>query len=270
MKPTFVILGCRGTMPVSGKSFVKYGGGTSCFCLKTKEGIIVVDAGTGIFHLDESRREELPPAALLFTHFHLDHLMGLPFFGRFHNPKARVTLMGDVRSCGKWRSAVADLVAPPYWPVPLSRLGAKVVFKDLPGGKNELELYGVKISWCSLCHPQGCLAYRFETGKKSVAIVTDHESGRIEADKRVADFCAGVDFLIHDAQFTGAELKYHRGWGHSSWEQAVRMARRTDAGRLILTHHDVGRDDAQIDAIVAAARRHFSKVAAAAGGMVLF
>jgi len=270
MPPIFTILGCRGTMPVAGKSFVKYGGLTTCFSLKTSLGIVIVDAGTGLFRMKEDDREELPPAALLFTHFHLDHIMALPFLKRFHNPGSRVTLIGSPKQHGCWRGALMKLFAPPYWPVPVTRFGAKVVFRDLPVGKNGIELHGIRISWCPLSHPQGCLAYRLETGGKSVAIVTDHESGAAAIDDALAEFCSGVDFLIHDAQYTPSELKYHRGWGHSTWQQAVRMAARAKVRKLILTHHDVGREDREIDKIVANASRCFPGVMAARAGMTLF
>lgn len=270
MKPSFIILGARGTMPVSGKSFEKYGGRTTCFCLKTDEGLIIIDAGTGISLLDEKQDEELLPATMFFTHFHLDHILALPFLRRIDNQKSSLKLMADSSRPTDWRSALMNLFAPPYWPVAITKIAAGLEFNDLPVGASTFELYGVRISWCPLFHPQGSLAYRIETDDKSVAVVTDHECGDAKLDEILLRFCANVDYLIYDAQYTPAELTTHRGWGHSSWAEGADIAAKAGVGELILTHHDYKRRDDEIDAIVEHARRRFPTTRAAGERMVLF
>jgi len=259
MKPSFIIYGARGTLPVAGKPFIRYGGHTTCFCLKTAEGLIIIDAGTGISLIDETTDEELLPASLLFTHFHLDHIMALPFLKRLANHQSSLKLMADSSRRPDWRSALMNLFTPPYWPVALTEMGACLEFNDLPALAGNLELYGVHISWCPLFHPQGCLAYRLETDDKSVVIVTDHECGDPKVDDILLRVCSKADYLIHDAQYTPAELKKCRGWGHSSWAEGTDLASKAGVGELILTHHNYKRRDDEIDAIVETARRRFRK-----------
>ena len=175
-------------------------------------------------------------------------------------------------SAGKtdWRAAVTNLFGRPYWPVSINEVAARVTFADLPAKANAISLYGVLVSWCHVLHPQGCVAYRFDTGCASVAVVTDHEKGDQELDPMLIRLCAKVDFLIYDAQYTPEELTARRGWGHSSWREGAEIARETGAGELILTHHDSQRSDAGIDAIVRKARRSFPDTRAAREGMRLF
>lgn len=257
-------------MPVSGASFAKYGGHTTCFCLKTDAGLIIIDAGTGISLIDETTDGELLPAALLFTHFHLDHIMALPFLKRLANHKSSLKLMADASGQADWRSALMNLFAPPYWPVALTEMGAGLEFNNLPAGAGRLELYGVHISWRPLFHPQGCLAYRLETVDRSVVIATDQESGNPKLDDILLRFCSKADYLIYDAQYTPDELKARRGWGHSSWAKGAELAAKADVGELILTHHDYKRRDDEIDKILATARRRLPKTKAAGEKMVLF
>jgi len=270
MKESFVILGARGTTPVSGRHFEKYGGHTTCFCLKTSRGLIIIDAGTGISLIEETKDEELLPATLLFTHFHLDHIMALPFLKRIYNSNSSLKLMADSSRKPDWRSALTNLFAPPYWPVAITKTAAGLEFNDLPSAAGSIELYGVRVSWRPLYHPQGSLAYRLETGKKSTAIVTDHERGNATMEEALLNFCEGVDFLIYDAQYTPDELETRRHWGHSSWAEGAEIAAKAKVGELILTHHDYKRRDDEIDKIVKIARRRFPKTRAAGEKMLLF
>ena len=256
-------------MPVSGKCFEKYGGHTTCFCLKTSQGLIIIDAGTGISLIDEIKDEELLPAAVLFTHFHLDHLLALPFLKRIYNQKSSLKLMADPFRRPDLRSTLMNLFTPPYWPVLIDKTAACLEFNDLPSAAG-FELYGVRVSWCPLYHPQGSLAYRLQAANWSVAVVTDHECGDPKLDDILLRFCSKADYLIYDAQYTPDELETRRRWGHSSWAEGAEIAARAKVGELILTHHDYKRRDDEIDAIVENARRRFPKTRAACEKMVLF
>lgn len=270
MKPSFIVLGARGTLPVAGRQFLKYGGHTTCFCLKTAAGKIIIDAGTGITLLGENKGEELKPATLLFTHFHLDHVIGLPFFNRLYNPGAALRIMADSARADDWRSALKDFVRPPYWWIKWNNLPAAIEMKDLPPRTNSMQLNGVRVSWCGVSHPQGCLAYRLDAPSGSVAIVTDHEHGNRKRERALRELCANCDHLIYDAQYLPAEMRAHRGWGHSTWEKGVELARAVGAGELILTHHDFRRADAEIDRMVKKACRFFGNTKAARENMALF
>ncbi|MBN1674266.1 MAG: MBL fold metallo-hydrolase [Kiritimatiellae bacterium] len=266
----FVIRGTRGGTPVPRREFLKYGGNTTCFTLETAQGILVFDAGTGIasLHEDLAERGERPPVTILFTHFHMDHVMGLPFFDGLYMDHSRLTLVGDPARETDWRATLRTFVGKPYWPIGLGEAQARLELEDLPSA-GALTIYGVRLSWCPLCHPQESLAYRVEAPGVSVVVATDHEPGTPEVDERFLAFCRGAGCLICDAEFTPEEYPAHRGWGHGTWAAAARLAEQAGVGRLILTHHNRYRQDAQLDAIVAQARAAFANTDAASEGLVL-
>jgi len=268
-KPVFTIHGARGTTAVSGREFNRYGGETTCFSLATRQGILIVDAGTGIIALGDQlmRQGELPPITIMFTHFHLDHVIGLPLFKPLHRPGASITLMADPHRKENWSAALQTLFAPPFWPVALPRFGAAIRFQPLPRQSRCMRLYGAEIAWHPLRHPQQCLAYRLNIQQRSFVIATDHELDADSADETFPDFCRGTNVLIADAQYTSAEYATHRGWGHGTWAACARLAATAGVGELILTHHDYRRQDSQIDRLVCQARRLFPTTRAARSGM---
>lgn len=272
--PQFTIYGARGTHPVSGRAHLRYTGDTSCFGLETPAGLLVIDAGTGITTLGNAlgARTHVPPIQLLFTHLHLDHVIGLGAFAPLFRREAQVTLRADARYLGRWRAGLTTLIGGPFWPRPLPRLGARVRFAELggrshgPAGRMRT-LEDVRVRWCPVRHPQGCLSYRLETTRVTVVIATDRECGDRRLDAAFLEFARGADILVHDAQYTPAESHRRRGWGHSTWEDAVRVARQARVGQLVLTSHDPARSDEAIEAIVRQARRRFRRTAAATAPM---
>lgn len=268
---SFYIHGARGTMPPAGRQFARYGTQTTCFSLRTPQGLIVIDAGTGIIALADhlARAQTLPSITILFTHFHLDHLIGLPLFKPLYQESTRITLMADSKRPGGWQRQLQALMGPPYWPVKLAHAGAAIRFKNLPTQRPSLRLYGIDVSWCPLWHPQQCLAYRLDGLGRSIVVATDYEPGQPQVDKRLRRFCYGADVLVLDAQYTPREKVVRSGWGHASWREAVAIAQEAQVAELILTHHDRYRSDAQIDALVKAARRYFPRTRAASDGMLV-
>ncbi len=267
----FTIHGARGTIPAPGKDFLKYGGNTTCFSLKTDQGIIVIDAGTGISALDRSipKGNETPQITLLFTHFHLDHVIGLPVFHSLCNPNADITVMSDPDRLDDWQTTLKTIVSEPYWPVNLMNFGAHMRCRNLDHKKGILELYGARISWCRVWHPQQCLAYRIQTPECVIVIATDTEHGNAKFDALFLEFCQNADFLIYDAHYTPEEYIAHKGWGHSTWKEGVRIAHEAHVRKLILTHHDQNRHDDQVDDMINLARKFFPETYGAYEGMVL-
>ncbi len=261
----FTIHGTRGSFPVCGAKFRRYGGHTTCFSLRTPEGLLVFDAGTGIINAGRGTADALP-IAVFFTHLHLDHVMGLPAFAPLYRPQARVTFLADGRRSPDWRGAVKRLAGRPYWPLNLEQFGARIGWRDLPAS-GRLALYGVKISWRPLRHPQPCLAYRLDAPGRSIVIATDYEPGDGGEDAQFLHFCRQSDILVLDAQFTPREYPRRRGWGHGVWSQGARLARAAEVRELILTHHAPERSDRRIDAIARAARAAFPGARAAADGL---
>lgn len=264
------IYGARGSQPVSGDAYRRYGGRTSCFSVELDGGILIIDAGTGLAVLGHElvRRAAIPPIRILLTHVHLDHVIGLPLFQPFFRRDARITLMGSRAHVGPWQAALSRIFGKPFWPVELADVEATVRFENLSGSRAR-RLYGADVSWCPVQHPQGCLSYRIETSDGTLVVATDREHGHQRLDAAFVRFCHGADLLLHDAQYTPQELSRHRGWGHSTWEQAARAANAAGVRKLVLTSHDPGRSDAQIDRLVAHARRIFPNTHAASERLVI-
>ena len=268
---TFRIRGVRGSSPACGSEFVRHGGHTTCFSLETDEGAIVFDAGTGIALLEADLGDAAPsrPIHLFFTHFHLDHLMGLPSFSPLYRAGQSLTMWGDPARLPPWQAGVRTFLAPPYWPIELARSPARISLCDLPSDATSVEILGIRISWCPVWHPQTCLAYRIETPSAGIVIATDHECGDAALDARFLRFCRKADFLIYDAQYTPDEYARRRGWGHSTWQDGAAIAREAGVRELLLTHHDSRRTDSQIDELVSQARRIFPRTRAASDNLTL-
>lgn len=272
------IHGARGSYAVSGTRFLRYGGYTSCFSYETPRGLIIFDAGTGLMHLGDllAARRRLPPITLLFTHIHLDHILGLLSFKPWFRKDTHVTFMADpaqVRDCAR---SIRTIINPPFWPVTINQLSARLSFRDLPRLRRDgrerpapFRLYGVPIAWTPVRHPQGGVSYRFVAGRQTVVLATDREHGDPRLDARFHAFARGADVLVHDAQYTPAEYPAKRGWGHSTWVHSVQLARELGVRQLVLTSHDPTRTDEAIERVVRQARRRFANTRAAAEGMVM-
>ncbi len=265
------IHGARGSSPVSGKEYLRYGGHTPCVSLETPSGLIVLDAGTGISSLSDALcgRNSLPPITILLTHVHLDHILGITAFKPFLTPGAQVTFMADSAVLKDWVTAVKTFAEKPFWPVPLLNSGASVQFKPLPDKSSRMDLYGIRVSWCPVRHPQGCLSYKLSGQDHTLVLATDREPGDPGLDGKFLEFCRGAGTLIHDAQYTPEEFPQRIGWGHSTWEMAARTAAEAGVQKLILTSHDPGRSDEEIDDIVEKTRKIFPNTMAASGNLAL-
>ena len=268
---TMLIRGTRGTLPTCGAEFLRYGGDTTCFSLLTEQGLLIIDAGTGIARVthDLTPAGQVPPITLLFTHLHLDHLVGLPGFGPLYSGSASVRLMADPRRAEDWKQALHAFMRKPYWPIGLAEADADLKCEDIPVHQDAMNIYGVRVSWFSVPHPQQCLAYRLVTPDRTVVIATDCEYEKDKVPSAFIAFCSGADFLVFDANYTPEEHLRHRGWGHSTWETAARVAAAARVKRLVLTHHAPTRSDAQIDDIVRRAQQSFPATTAACSDMEL-
>ena len=261
--------GARGSYPLYDERCRRYGGNTSSYSLETSEGLLLIDAGTGLARLGEAlaQRKTLPSITLLLTHVHLDHVIGLPAFKPLLRPDAQLTILLEPRYAQSWRQALTGLIGKPYWPVELLQFGSKIRFEELPAGP--LTRHGVVIDRCAISHPQGALCYRLQMGGQSIVLATDREQGDASMDRALIQFARGTDVLLHDAQYTPEELPSRRGWGHSTWEQAARAASEIGAKSLVLVSHDPGRGDDDIDRMVEQARRVFANTVAAHEGMMV-
>lgn len=253
--------GVRGSIPAPGPDTVRYGGNTSCVSLEAPgHDLIIFDAGSGIRALGLSimREKRLPLSAhLLLTHTHWDHIQGFPFFVPAFIPGNCLHVYGNVEGEGGVRGALEGQMVHRYFPVGLGQLGASLAFTDLPHGAHDVA--GMRVVVAPLYHSSVTVGYRVETPGGTVVFLTDAEPRRqgeqIVIEPEMVALAADADVLIHDAQYTDDEYPSKIGWGHSPAGYVVDVAAAAKARHVVLFHHDPLRTDAQLDAIVAEARR---------------
>lgn len=266
-EPHLIIHGGRGSMAVSGMEYAKYGGNTTCFEIaEDPEHRVVIDAGTGFRDVQHSlHRERDHRFTVLLTHYHWDHIQGIPVFIPVWTAGNRFTFYGQRSVAGDARATLAGVLTPPWFPAPILESAADISFGtyDKP-----IEIGSVTITTLPLHHPQGVTGFRIEGPSRTIVIATDHETDP-NADEALATFAAGADVLIHDAQYLPAEYPMRIGWGHSTWEHAVEAADRAGVAELVLTSHDPDHSDDDIDGIVAAAEERFPNVTGGTEGMKL-
>lgn len=260
--------GVRGTAPVSGGYTARYGGHTPCAAARSSAGdLLVIDAGTGIKRLGERLMAECGRAALevniLLTHFHLDHIIGLPFFAPLYSPQAVITFYSPVVP-QETEKYLGGLQMGRYFPVAFRETASRK--KILKADEAGFKVGKFKVLHCPLNHPQGSYAYRVEENGMSVVFATDTEPPERGLDDRLAAFLRGATYFICDATFTPAEYRVRQGWGHSTWLDGVKLARAAGVKNLVLSHFNPDHDDAQISGMVRLARKQFRRTFAAREG----
>jgi phosphoribosyl 1,2-cyclic phosphodiesterase len=234
---------------------VRFGGNTQCIEVRTPDGgLLVLDAGTGIKQLG-ARLEHDRPVHVLLTHLHLDHVEGLRFFEPLWRAGSEVHIWGPPSLRHTLEARIARTFSPPLFPLEFADVPADVSFHDVPDQTWELE--GVRIDAQSVSHPGPTVGYRLSLGSVAIAYIPDHEPARgvdpADAEPRYISgrgLAESVDLLIHDAHFSELEYPSRVGWGHSSVAHAVEFAKRWNARRLVLFHHDPDRSDDEVDAFV--------------------
>lgn len=244
--------GTRGSISVSGKEYHEFGGNTTCIQIMAKDTgrIGIVDAGTGIRKLGndflamDSGQQEI---FIAFSHFHWDHIQGFPFFAPAYdkNKVINILALGEDRKFENLKDIFSVQMQERYFPVSLEEMGA--TFNFLPISKNTAvftppDNIPVKVTAMRHAHPGGAYSYRYDRDGVAVMISTDIEHGDA-LDDNIVEMARDVDLLIHDAQYTAEELQSKRGWGHSSYDQAIEVATRANVKQLVMTHHDPEHDD---------------------------
>jgi phosphoribosyl 1,2-cyclic phosphodiesterase len=246
--------GARGSIPVSGREYLKYGGDTTCIEIRTKnDEIIIIDAGSGIRILgNRLLSEKRYYYTLLFTHAHWDHLMGFPFFKPIYVRDASIDLVGCPFVQDTIKRMISKIMQPPNFPVNFDDIRAKTSYYESCEGYNNLK--SMTIASIALSHPNQGMGYKFMEDGKSFVFLTDNElmfkhPGGLDYPDYV-DFCLNADLLIHDAEFKKEEYKKKRTWGHSVYTDALQLALDAKAKTFGLFHHNQERTDQAIDSML--------------------
>ena len=262
--------GCRGSVPVSGPRFHRYGGGTTCLEIElTDDHRLLVDAGTGALAIHDTIPVGRPiHFSILVTHLHWDHTFALPFFKPFYDGANRFDFYGHHVAGMSMDDALDIVMRPPWFPVNFRSTPAHKKFHHLE--EQTFQIEDLTITPARLHHPDGVTAYRIERDGIVLAIATDVEHGEPDSDRKLRNIAEGADLLVYDAQYLPDEYDNGKeGWGHSTWVEAVGLAKECGVGRLVLTSHDPSRSDDEVDKIVAMARAEFPNTDAFAEGMTI-
>jgi len=251
--------GIRGTAPVTNRAYGKYGGDTTCILVEgSHKSRVMIDMGTGTRLVDHRLRPILgsEPLLILMTHYHLDHLMGIPSFSPLYDTGCNLQFVGPRLEGYSVEEVMHRLLAKPFWPLQMDTMRATVRFDDLDAvGYNQGFMNGaLKIRWTRVHHPGGCVAYRIEDTATHTSLVfaTDIEWPDSTPEEKTAflRLCREprpVDLLLFDGQFTAETAPKYRSWGHSTWKDGVAVARETGAHKLTVIHHSPYRDDTDLD-----------------------
>ncbi len=264
---SLTIRGARGSMAVAGARYRRFGGNTTCFHLPLgPREHLVVDAGTGLRGVERALDPGPHRFTFLFTHYHWDHIQGLPVFAPLHDPESDITFVGPPAAEGSVHDVLRGVIRPPWFPVDLASVGATTKYADV---EPSMRFGPVMVRSASLHHPQGSTGYLLEGPRRSVVIATDHEHGDRDRDAVLTRLARGADVLVHDGQYTASEYEDRTGWGHSTPDGAVDAAVEAEVTRLVLTSHDPDHGDDDVEAMVAAARVRFPLTTAAHEGMTI-
>jgi len=246
--------GSRGSITVSGKQYLRYGGNTTCLEIRTNDDkILIVDAGSGIRELGNALiKTGRKDFTLLLTHAHWDHIVGFPFFKPIYSRKTRLKIWGCPFAQNSIKEMLSPIMAAPNFPVNFDSIHARISYQD--DCFEAYKLGTMTITPIALSHPNQGTGYKFEEDGKTFVFLTDNELGYRHKGglgfKKYLEFSRGADLLFHDAEYKDDEYRKTRGWGHSAYKDVVSLALEAGVKKLGLFHHNQERTDDGVDAIV--------------------
>ncbi len=263
------VWGARGSIPTPGPKTLKYGGNTSCLEVRCGKELLIFDAGTGIRELGVALRAETAPvnANIFFSHLHWDHIQGFPFFTPFYGPGNEFNLYGERKTDEDLETILSKQMKYPFFPVPIPKSPSKITFNDLKENQ-EITIGDIKVTSYRVNHPDGCLAYRVDYAGKSIVYATDTEhTGQV--DKNLVKASQDSDIFIYDCNYTEEEYQMRKGWGHSTWNEGLKIIKESGAKKLILWHHDPMHDDNFIANLEKTVQEQFASTEAAEEGKII-
>ncbi|HSE78908.1 MAG TPA: MBL fold metallo-hydrolase [Alphaproteobacteria bacterium] len=268
---TVTFWGVRGSLACPGPAYARYGGNTSCLEVRCGKKLLIFDGGTGLRPLGRQiDAQGIMDADLYFTHTHFDHICGIPFFSSAYARTNRLRMWaGHLLPDHTLRYVLSEMMMAPLFPIPIAVLGADLTFHDFRCGEILTPGPGIKLRTTLLNHPNGSTGYRIEFAGKSICYVTDTEHVPDKPDANVLALIAGADLVIYDSTYTDEEFPRYVTWGHSTWQEGVRLANAAGVKQLVIFHHDPGHDDAFMDGIAKAAEEARPGTLVAVEGMTL-
>ncbi|MFE1748698.1 MBL fold metallo-hydrolase [Coleofasciculus sp. H7-2] len=264
--------GVRGSIACPGPETVRYGGNTPCVEMRVGGERLIFDGGTGLRVLGQSLLSQMPVEAyMFFTHSHWDHIQGFPFFVPAFIKGNRFHIHGTVAPNGSTiEQRLRDQMLHPNFPVPLQIMGADLKFYDLPIGQ-KVQIGEITVENALLNHPGEAVGYRVNWRGCAAAYVTDTEHSPARIDEKVLWLARNADVLIYDATYTDEEYDSPKsskvGWGHSTWQEAVKVARAAKVKKLVIFHHDPLHNDDFLDRVGEQVAQEFPEAMMAREGL---
>lgn len=262
--------GVRGSIPTPSLENLRYGGNTACVEIRSADAILIFDLGTGARKLGEdliAEHQGRPITLHVFlTHYHWDHLQGLPLFGPLYNPANNITFHGPAQ-LGSIEEHLRGQMAAPYFPVDFNQVPTQMKFTET--GTETITIGDIRVDSFPMNHPQGAFGYRVRSAAGTIIYASDREHGNADSDRILREVAKDADVLIYDAQYTPDDYPAHKGWGHGTWFEGAKVAHDSNVNQLILFHHDPAHDDLKMDRIEEDARRHFPNTLAAREGLAI-
>ncbi|MDI9348567.1 MAG: MBL fold metallo-hydrolase [Candidatus Symbiobacter sp.] len=268
MKVTF--WGVRGSIPCASDTHLKYGGNTSCLTVEKGDAMLILDAGTGIVELGKYiRAKNIKSASLLLSHAHLDHIMGLPFFSPVWNPDFKLDVFAGHLKLPRGIESVFNAVfGEPTFPVPIKAMRGITEYTDFVAGE-DLSLNGFMVRTIALYHPNGATGYSIELDGKKICYITDVEHVISQPDQGIINFIKSADLFIYDTTYTDQEFPAKIGWGHSTWQEGMRLGQAADVKRYALFHHEPDRTDAIMEKLEAEVKSQWDRAFVAREKMII-
>jgi phosphoribosyl 1,2-cyclic phosphodiesterase len=250
------IWGARGSIPTINPETKAYGGHTSCLEVEEDNCLLVLDAGSGVQHVNQSPNLNLSRIDILLTHLHIDHIQGLVFFKPLFDASKEIHIWGPASSGQSLRTRLGRYFSPPLSPVYLRDLACQFFIHEIENNTFTIGPFTIQSQY--VIHPGPTVGFRVQSRRGVLTFIPDHEPalGRNGLQKGLqwlsgSDLASEADILIHDAQYTREEYRMKQGWGHSAMEDTLEFAALTGVKHLYLTHHDPSHTDAQLDQMYA-------------------
>jgi phosphoribosyl 1,2-cyclic phosphodiesterase len=263
--------GVRGSIACGGPEVQRYGGNTSCVEVRCGDRLLIFDGGTGLRYLGDKLIEEGPREFDLFlSHTHHDHVVGLPFFKPFLEPGFHIRMWsGHLDTKMTTLDALKTLMTPPLFPIDPASFEATVEYRDFRAGDRLQPAPGITVDTAPLHHVNGATGFRVNFDERSICYVTDTEHDPSRMDPNILRLVEGADIMVYDAMYTDDEFCRCRGFGHSTWEEGMRIAKQAGVRQFVAFHHDPNHDDRFMDKVAAAIKEKCRYSVVAREGLVL-